>query len=57
MVSVVLSDPNALPWLIAALLGAVLLYYYSIKTDISKIKGIPEIPGALPMYHPRQLLT
>lgn len=42
----------ASPWLGVFLLGVAVVYYYSTKTDIPKIKGIPEIPGALPMYCP-----
>jgi len=48
--------PTSLPnsayysWIIAFLLGAAVLYYYTTKTDIPKIRGIPEIPGALPMF-------
>lgn len=47
------------PWLGALLVGLAILYYYSTRTDIPKIKGIPEIPGALPMYppSPRSQLT
>ena len=42
----------ASPWLGVFLVGVAVVYYYSTKTDIPKIKGIPEIPGALPMYCP-----
>src|SRR5579859_6774486 len=48
--------PTSLPnsayysWIIAFLLGVAVLYYYTTKTDIPKIRGIPEIPGALPMF-------
>jgi len=45
-----LSDSPYLTWIGASLLLAAGLYYYSTKTDIPKIKGIPEIPGALPMF-------
>jgi len=47
--------PTSLPesiyysWIGAFLLGAA-LYYYTTKTDIPRIRGIPEIPGALPMF-------
>lgn len=44
-----LLGSNTLTWLGGLLLGALLLYYLSTRTDIPKIKGIPEIPGALPM--------
>ncbi|KIX08972.1 uncharacterized protein Z518_00050 [Rhinocladiella mackenziei CBS 650.93] len=36
-------------WLAAATLFAFGLYWWSTLTDIPKIKGIPEIPGALPI--------
>jgi len=49
MGSFTLFDSTALTWPIAISLGALLVYYYTTKTDIPKIKGIPEIPGALPM--------
>jgi hypothetical protein len=44
-----LLGSTALTWLAGLSLGALLLYYVSTRTDIPKIKGIPEIPGALPM--------
>jgi hypothetical protein len=53
MRSIPLSDSTGLPWLVGIILGVVFLYYYSTKTDIAKIRGIPEIPGALPMCHLR----
>jgi hypothetical protein len=46
-----LFDSAALTWLVALSVFGLAAYYYSTKTDIPKIKGIPEIPGALPMYH------
>jgi hypothetical protein len=52
MISFLLTDSAALPWIVAVLLGSVLAYYYSTKTDIAKIRGIPEIPRAIPMYRP-----
>jgi hypothetical protein len=45
-----LFDSAALTWFSAVSLGVLILYYYTTKTDIPKIKGIPEIPGAIPMY-------
>ena len=48
--------PTSLPestyysWIGCFLLGAAVLYYYTTKTDIPRIRGIPEIPGALPMF-------
>jgi hypothetical protein len=50
MYSLPFLDSSALTWVIGLFLGAFLVYYYTTKTDIPKIKGIPEIPGALPMY-------
>jgi hypothetical protein len=50
MSSFTLFDSTALIWAVPLLLGVWVLYYYSTKTDIPKINGIPEIPGALPMY-------
>ncbi|EXJ69876.1 uncharacterized protein A1O5_06949 [Cladophialophora psammophila CBS 110553] len=43
-------------WIVAGLLILVGLYKWSTATDIPKIKGIPEIPGALPILgHLQQL--
>jgi len=44
-----LLGSNALTWLAGLSLGVLILYYLSTRTDIPKIKGIPEIPGALPV--------
>src|SRR5579862_2759231 len=54
VMAIVTSDPLA--WIILLLGALVLVYHYSTKTDIPKIKGIPEIPGALPMYNPLEVL-
>jgi len=48
--SLYLFDSATLTWLAVFSVVALGLYYYTTKTDIPKIKGIPEIPGALPMY-------
>ncbi|KAK5328558.1 hypothetical protein LTR93_002343 [Exophiala xenobiotica] len=37
-------------WLLGATLLVFGLYWWSTLTDIPKIKGIPEIPGALPLF-------
>ncbi|KAK5408571.1 hypothetical protein LTR06_007414 [Exophiala xenobiotica] len=37
-------------WLLGATLLVFGLYWWSTLTDIPKIKGIPEIPGALPIF-------
>ncbi|KIW68404.1 hypothetical protein PV04_04355 [Phialophora macrospora] len=43
-------------WIIASLLMVFGLYKWSTSTDIPKIKGLPEIPGALPILgHLQQL--
>jgi hypothetical protein len=52
MLPTLLSDSTYLSWISGFLLLAVVLYRYSTKTDIPKIRGIPEIPGALPMFTP-----
>jgi lipid-A-disaccharide synthase-like uncharacterized protein len=52
MLSLNMTDSTLLPWLVGLVGGALLLYYYTTKTDIPKIKGIPEIPCALPVYSP-----
>jgi hypothetical protein len=52
MYSLTLLDSSTLTWVAGVLLLALLIYYYATKTDIPKIKGIPEIPGALPVYFP-----
>jgi hypothetical protein len=57
MIPPLLSDSSYLSWIAAFLLGAVVLYYYTTKTDIPKIRGIPEIPGALPMFVSFQKLS
>jgi len=41
------SDP--LVWVVLVTAALLSIYWYSTRTDIPKIKGIPEIPGALPM--------
>jgi hypothetical protein len=46
----ILFGSPALTWLSGLVLALFGLYYWSTSTDIRKIKGIPEIPGALPMY-------
>lgn len=46
----ILFGSPALTWLSGIVLALLGLYFWSTSTDIRKIKGIPEIPGALPMY-------
>jgi len=52
MKQAIVFDSPYLPWIGAVVLGIGFLYYYFTRTDIPFIKGIPEIPGALPMYTP-----
>ncbi|KAJ9622581.1 hypothetical protein H2204_011500 [Knufia peltigerae] len=37
-------------WIVGAIVIVFGLYWWSTLTDIPKIKGIPEIPGALPVF-------
>lgn len=57
MIPPLLSESSYLSWITVFLLGAAVLYYYTTKTDIPKIRGIPEIPGALPMFVSFQKLS
>jgi hypothetical protein len=50
MISLMSITPATFSWVGALLLCAFIVYYFSTKTDIAKIKGIPEIPGGIPMY-------
>lgn len=52
MYSLSLLDFLTLTWVAGVLLIALLIYHITTKADIPKIRGIPEIPGALPMYSP-----
>jgi hypothetical protein len=45
-----LLGSTMLTWFAALSVAAVVVYYLATRTDIPKIKGIPEIPAALPMY-------
>jgi len=51
MNSIYFLDSAALTGLIVLSVGVLVTWYYTTKTDIPKIRGIPEIPGALPMYY------